>query len=331
MSPADSLQFFEDYGVVLLPVLTVAEQLGLPLPAVPALLAVGALAAHGRISIPLVLGAISVAALAIDFAWYELGRRRGAKVLGKLCRLSLEPDSCLRRAESIFARHGARSMLVAKFVPGLTTVMPPLAGVFAVSRVRFALYDLAGVLLWAGSWLTLGYFFNDAIGLISARATALGRMLVLVIVTALAGYILVKYGRRHLFLRKLRTTSVSPQALKRRLDAGEDVTIIDLRTPLDVAATPYAIPGSRWLAADAIDEHEAEFLRSREVVLYCASPNDATSARMALQLKHKGITRVRPLEGGLAAWMALKFPVRRVWLPVAAADGRSDKAHSTAA
>ena len=331
MSPADSLQFFEQYGVVLLPALTVAEQLGVPLPAVPALLAVGALAAQGRISIPLVLGAISVAALAIDFAWYELGRRRGARVLGRLCQFSLEPDSCLRRAESIFARHGARSMLVAKFVPGLTTVMPPLAGVFAVSRVRFALYDLAGVLLWAGTWLALGYFFSDAIGLISARATALGRMLGLVIVTALAGYILVKYGRRHLFLRKLRTAGVSPQALKRRLDAGEDVTIIDLRTPLDVAATPYAIPGSRWLAADAIDEHEAEFLRSREVVLYCASPNGATSARMALQLKHRGITRVRPLEGGLAAWMALKFPVRAVRLPVETADGRSDKVHSTAA
>jgi len=290
MDPADSLQFLEHYGVAILPALAVAEQIGVPLPAVPALLAVGALAAHGRISIPLVLGAMSVAALVIDFAWYELGRRRGARVLARLCQLSLEPDSCLRRAESIFARHGARSMLAAKFVPGLTTVMPPLAGVFAVSRVRFALYDLAGVLLWAGTWMALGYFFSDAIVLISARATALGRMLGLVIVTALAAYILVKYARRQLFLRKLRTASVSPEALKRRLDAGEDVTIIDLRTPLDVAATPYAIPGSRWLDADAIDEHEAEFLRSRDVVLYCASPHDATSVRAALQLKHKGIT-----------------------------------------
>jgi membrane protein DedA with SNARE-associated domain/rhodanese-related sulfurtransferase len=331
MSPADSLQFLDHYGVLILPALTVAEQMGVPLPAVPALLAVGALAAHGRISIPLVLGAICAAALAADFAWYELGRRRGARVLARLCKLSLEPDSCLRRAESIFTRHGARSMLAAKFVPGLTTVMPPLAGVFKVPRVRFALYDLAGVLLWAGTWLALGYFFSDAIVQISARATALGRMLGLIIVTALLGYILVKYGRRHLFLRKLRTARVSPEALKRRLDAREDVTIVDLRTPLEVAATPYAIPGSRWLAADAIDEHEAEFLRSRDVVLYCASPNDATSARVLLQLKQKGITRVRPLEGGFAAWMARKFPVRAVQLPATAADGRSGRVRSTAA
>ena len=211
MSPADSLQFLDRYGVVILPALAVAEQIGLPLPAVPALLAVGALAAHGRSSIPLVLGAISVAALAIDFVWYELGRRRGARVLVRLCQLSLEADSWLRRAESTFARYGARSMLAAKFIPGLTTVMPPLAGVFAIPRGHFALCDLAGELLWAGTWLALGYFFSDAIVLIAAKASALGRMLGLVIVTALAGYILVKYGRRRLFLKKLRTALSRPR------------------------------------------------------------------------------------------------------------------------
>ena len=310
MNPADSLQVLEQYGVVILPALAVAEQIGIPLPAVPALLAVGALAAQGRASIPLVLGVMAVAALAIDFAWYELGRRRGARVLARLCQLSLEPDSCLHRAKSTFARYGARSMLAAKFVPGLTTVMPPLAGVFAIARLRFALYDLAGVVLWAGTWLALGYFFSDAIVVISAKASALGRMLGLVIVTALAGYILVKYARRRLFLRQLRTAGISPEALKRQLDAGEDVTIIDLRTVADVTATPYAIPGSHWLAPDAIDEHEVEFLRSRDVVLYCASPNDATGVRVALQLKRRGVSRVRPLEGGLAAWMALNLPVR---------------------
>ena len=156
-------------------------------------------------------------------------------------------------------------------------------------------------------------------------------MLGLVIVTALAGYILVKYGRRRLFLRKLRIARVSPEALKRRLDAGENVVIIDLRTALDVVATPYAIQGSRWLAAHAIDEHEVEFLRSRDVVLYCASPNDATSARVALQLQRKGITRVRPLEGGLAAWMVLNYPVRPVHHLDVASDRSSGTVQSTAA
>jgi len=331
MNPADSLQFLEQYGVLILPALVVAEQVGIPLPAVPALLGVGALAAHGRISIPLVLAAISVVALATDFVWYELGRRRGAVVLATLCRLSLEPDSCLRRAEGTFVRHGARGILIAKFVPGLTTIMPPLAGVFAVGRVRFALYDLAGVLLWAGTWLTLGNVFADTITLLTARATALGRMLGVVVVAALAAYVLLKLTRRRLFLRKLRMARISPEALKLRLDAGEDVTIIDLRTPLAVTATPYAIPGSRWLAAEAIDAAEAALLGAREVVLYCACPNEATSARIALLLKRQGITRVRPLEGGLAAWMALGFPVLAVEPPARAVDERVDRAPARAA
>src|SRR5215470_8979295 len=111
MTVADSQQFLEHYGIVVLPALAVAEQVGIPIPAVPALLAVGVLAAQSRISIPIVLGAICVAALTTDFAWYELGRRRGATVLKTLCRLSVEPGLCLRRAETFFSRYGVRSML----------------------------------------------------------------------------------------------------------------------------------------------------------------------------------------------------------------------------
>ena len=258
------------YSVVILPALVVAEQVGVPLPAVPALLAVGALAASGRVSIPLVLGAIALVALTVDLGWYELGRRRGVSVLARLCRLSLEPDSCLRRTENVFARYGVRAMLIAKFVPGLTTVMPPLAGVFAVRRLRFVFYELTGVLLWAGVWLGLGYAFSDAISLIVARLERLERTLGLAVVAIVLGYLLVKFVRRRLYLRALRIARITPEALKSRLDAGEDVTVIDLRTRLDVAAMPHAIPGSRWMATDEIDEHQAELLRSRELVLYCS-------------------------------------------------------------
>ena len=124
--------------------------------------------------------------------------------------------------------------------------------------------------LWAGTWIALGYAFSDAIVLVTERAAKLGRMLGLVVAAALGGYILLKYVRRRLFLRTLRMARIAPEALKRRLDDREDVMVIDLRTPLDVAATPYAIPGSRWMTVDAIDEHEAELLRARELVLYCS-------------------------------------------------------------
>jgi membrane protein DedA with SNARE-associated domain len=204
MTPVDSLQLLERYSVVILPALVIAEQVGIPLPAVPALLAVGALAASGRASIPLVLAAIAVVALTIDLGWYELGRRRGPEVLARLCRRSLEPD-CVRRTENIFARFGVRGMLVAKFVPGLTTLMPPLAGLFSVGRLRFAFYELIGVLIWAGVWIGLGYAFADAISLIAARLVQVERALGLLVVAGLIGYALVKYLRRRPVLRALRS------------------------------------------------------------------------------------------------------------------------------
>jgi membrane protein DedA with SNARE-associated domain len=266
----DGMQLFGKYSVVILPVLVVAEQLGVPLPAVPALLAVGALAARGQANLLLAIGAIVAVALPVDLVWHELGRRRGARVLSSLCRLSLEPDSCVRRTENLFIRYGVRAMLVAKFLPGLTTVMPPLAGVFGVPRLRFAVYEVAGVCLWAGSWAGLGYVFSDAIDAVATRASGLGRMLGLVVAVTVIGYVLLKYVRRRLFLRQLRIARITPEDLKRRLDAEEDVLILDLRTALDVAATPFIIPGARWIAPDALDERLSDISGDRELVLYCS-------------------------------------------------------------
>ena len=236
----------------------------------PALLGVGALAANGRGNVLLVVGAIVMVALIVDLGWYEVGRRRGASVLRRLCRLSMEPDSCVRKTENVFTRYGVRGMLVAKFLPGLTTVMPPLAGVFQVGRLRFAFYEIVGVLLWAGLWIGVGFAFSDAIAVIASQLARTERLLGVAVAGAIVAYIVMKYVRRRLFLRALRIARISPEALKSRLDAGENITIIDLRPRLEVEATPFAIPGSRWLSLDETDEHERELLRSRELVLYCS-------------------------------------------------------------
>jgi membrane protein DedA with SNARE-associated domain len=270
MDLAHGMQWLEMYSVLLLPILVVAEQIGIPLPAVPALLVVGALGAQGRVNILLVIAAIAAVALPVDLVWHELGRRRGSQVLSGLCRLSLEPDVCVRRTEGLFQRHGIRAVLVSKFLPGLTTVMPPLAGIFGVSRLRFVLYDLAGVFLWAGSWAGLGYVFSETIEGLVRRVSAFGRTAGIVVVAALAGYVLLKYVRRQLFLRRLRIARISPAALKAKLDAGEDVAIIDLRSGLDVAGTPMVIRGARWIPAEALDERLAEIPRDRELVVYCS-------------------------------------------------------------
>ena len=270
MDLTDSVRWLERYSVVLLPALVVAEQIGIPLPAVPALLAVGALAAQGRVSLVLVIGAIAVVAIAVDLVWHELGRRRGARLLQGLCRLTLEPDVCVRRTENLFLRHGVRALLISKFLPGLTTVMPPLAGIFGISRLRFVLYDLAGIVLWAGFWAGMGYMFSQTIEEVARRVSALGHTAGFAAAGILVGYVLLKVLRRWLFIRRLRIARISPEDLKRKLEAGEDVAILDLRTALDVTATPHAIPGSRWISAEALDEHLADIPRDRELVLYCS-------------------------------------------------------------
>src|SRR5262245_41981073 len=270
MDLTGGVHWLERYSVILLPALVVAEQVGIPLPAVPALLIVGALAAQGRVSLWLPIGAIAVVALLVDLVWHELGRRRGASVLAGLCRLTLEPDVCVRRTENLFLRHGVRALLVAEFLPGLTTVMPPLAGVFGVPRLRVAIYDLGGVVLWSGVWAGIGYLFSDAIELVVRRVTALGRTAGVLVAAILVGFVLLKYLRRQLFLRRLRIARIAPEELQRKLESGEDVLVLDLRTALDVASTPYAIPGSRWIPAEALDEHLLEIPRDRELVLCCA-------------------------------------------------------------
>jgi membrane protein DedA with SNARE-associated domain len=264
------VEWLERYSLILLPALTVSEQLGIPLPAVPALLATGALAATGRVSLWLVIGAIVAATLPVDLLWYELGRRRGPRVLSGLCRLTLEPDVCVRRTENLFMRSGVWTLLVAKFLPGLTTVLPPMAGAFGIARVRLVLFDVAGTVLWAGLWTGIGYAFSGAIEPIIVRVSGLGHTAGLVLAAAVVGYVLLKYLRRRLFLRRLRIARIPPDVLRRKLEGGEDVAIIDLRTALDVAAVPYIIPGSRWIPAEQLDEHLPEIPRDRDLVLYCS-------------------------------------------------------------
>jgi membrane protein DedA with SNARE-associated domain len=214
----ESLWILQRYSLVILPALVVAEQLGIPLPAVPALLGVGALAAAGQVSVPQVLGVIAVAALAVDLGWYELGRRRGAAVLTKICRMSLRPDTYVGRTERTFARYGAGFILVAKFVPGLTTLVPPLAGIAGIGRARFAIYEVGGVLLWAGTWLGLGYFFSDAVSSIALTAARLGHLLGVVVLAAAGAYVLVRYLRRRVSLRTFQLVPDVPEPVKKMPD-----------------------------------------------------------------------------------------------------------------
>ena len=264
-----ALEFLLKHGALVLFGWVFAEQLGLPLPAIPLLLAAGALAGAGQLSLGVSLLLAVSAALLADLLWYELGRRRGIRVLHWLCRISLEPDSCVRRTEGLFAQHGARSLLLAKFLPGLSTVAPPLAGIFSMRPARFLAFDAAGAVLWAATFLGLGFAFSAQLERVAERALSLGGILFLLLLAALAAYIAWKFIARQRFLRELRITQITPEELKQKLDAGKELVIVDLRHTLDFEAAPETIPGAVRMDAQELQERNERLPRDREIVLYC--------------------------------------------------------------
>jgi membrane protein DedA with SNARE-associated domain len=265
----ETIQFVTRHGYLVLLVWVFAEQIGLPVPSLPILLAAGALAGAGKMSYAAVVAVALAAAVLSDMTWYQIGRRRGIKVLQMLCRISLEPDSCVRNTEEIFAKHGVRSLLVAKFIPGLNTAAPPLAGVVGMVFGRFLLFDALGALLWAASISGVGFFFSDQIERVMAHAEHLGAGLLVLIVGGFCGFIAWKYVNRQRFMRELRLARITPEELRQKIQAGEDVAIIDLRHSLSFEADPEMIPGARHLNAADLDSNDRLIPRDREVVLYC--------------------------------------------------------------
>src|ERR1700726_2595063 len=264
-----TLEFLVRHGCALLLGWVFVEQIGLPVPSVPLLLAAGALAGAGRMNILVALLVTMFAALCADSLWYELGRIKGIAILQLLCKISLEPDSCVRRTEGVFSKQGARSLIFAKFLPGLSTVAPPLAGVFQMRLRRFLIFDAAGSLLWGATFLGLGYVFSGQIEHIAERAASLGGWLAVILVGVFASYLGYKFVARKRFLRELRIARITVEELKQKLDAGEDVVIVDLRHSMDFEADPETIPGAFRMDAKELEEKNDRLPRDREVILYC--------------------------------------------------------------
>lgn len=297
------------YGYSVLFVFVVAEQSGLPVPAIPVLLAVGALAGLGEFSFPLALLTAVFAAVVGDFGWYLLGRYRGRAVLNLVCRVSFEPDSCVRMTQDSFQKHGAKLLLFSKFVPGLSTAAPPLAAIMKMPILRFVAWDVAGSSLWAGLFIGLGYVFRTQLEDVALLAAQLGFGLIVLLAVGLAGYVGKKLIQRRRFLRMIRTNRISPVDLMERIGNGERVFVADLRHELDLANDPVTIPGAIQMSPLELGQRHQDLPRDREIVLYCSCPNQATSAHMALELHRHGITKVRPLQGGFEAWREAGFPV----------------------
>jgi membrane protein DedA with SNARE-associated domain/rhodanese-related sulfurtransferase len=302
------LDLLQHYGLAFVFINVLALQAGLPFPAYPTLIVTGALASRGGYSLPALVATAVLASLIADLAWYSAGRRLGGRVLRTLCRVSLSPDSCVRQTESIFQRWGASSLLVAKFVPGLASVATAMSGVVRIPLWRFVPADAVGAALWSGLAIFLGYVFRDAIDDVLNVLQALGKAGLMIIVTGFVLYVLWKWWQRVRFIRQLVMDRVTVNEVNKLIEDGRMGTVIDVRSPMSQALTGR-IPGAISVDADNLKLGVLALTPESEVVVYCACPNEATAVKVAKMLVQHGFKRVRPLQGGIDAWIEAGFAV----------------------
>ena len=288
-----------------------AVQAGLPIPADPLLLIMGALAGDRVYSFWLSLLGAVLAALAGDVFWYELGRFRGRRVIGWLCKFSLEKDTCVEKTESQFLRRGAWTLLFAKFVPGVSLLSVPLAGATRMPRWCFLLADTAGCALWSAAYLSAGFLFHRQVNKLIIWLGLFGQRAGMMAAFLLAVYIAFKVFQRWRFRRELRVNRITPERALELLENAEQAVIVDLRHPKEIEEEGFKIAGAIILRPH--DLHTPEKVPTeQEVILYCSCPNEATAAKVALQLKRAGVRRVRPLLGGFDGWRKRGYPLEPV-------------------
>jgi membrane protein DedA with SNARE-associated domain/rhodanese-related sulfurtransferase len=300
------------YGYLLLFCWVLVEQIGIPLPATPVLLAAGALSVDGPIRFPIAFAVSVAGALIADNFWFLVGRRHGHHVLRILCKLSMEPTTCVRRTQDSFGRRRGVLLAFAKFVPGLGMLAPPVAGQNGMGYAAFLLFDGFGISLWVGTLLLAGRLFGDALKRDPSLLNWVGRFSGALLLLGIAGFFLMRLLRRRRVLKQLAASRLEPEELKQQLEAGEQVYIVDLRHPLELLADPFTLPGALHFSPEEITTRHQEIPRDRDIVLYCTCPSEATSAKTAITLVRLGIERVRPLRGGIDEWKKLGYPLQEI-------------------
>ena len=291
-------------------VAVLARQLCLPVPAIFFLLSAGALAGSGKLSFSGILIAAVAGSVLADNVWFQAGRIGGKRVLRLLCTFTADPSYCIRHGQTNFQKRGVRILVVAKFVPGLDGITPPLAGMLGTPRATFLFYDAIGSSLWAGAYIGCGFFFAEQLDKVSQSIASFANAVVLILGVPLLVFFVWKLLILVRMVRLLGAFRVAPEQLKSRLDAGEKIAIIDLlrfeEDPEDVPGIPGAV------RLDPLEIRRKKRFRIPDdvsVVIYCRTRNSFASARVAAAMRKHGMQRVQLLAGGLEAWKALGLPL----------------------
>jgi membrane protein DedA with SNARE-associated domain/rhodanese-related sulfurtransferase len=303
---------FADFGLLVVFGNVLFDQAGLPIPAIPTLILAGALAATDLWSATELFVAGVGACLVANSGWFLAGRRYGSRVLKLLCRVSISPDSCVSETQLQFERWGASALIVAKFVPGLSVIAPPLAGATAMKWLRFLLYSAFGSAIWIGAGLGLGIVLRPQIEELLPKLQRVGSEAFALLVACLVAYIVYKWYQRRQFYATLRMARINVAELYQLIEAGAAPIIVDVRTAIAHTVDPRTIPGALRIPVANINEHLAQLPRDRDIVLYCSCPNEASAAKVARLLIDQGFKRVRPLHGGLEAWLAAGYLISNV-------------------
>jgi membrane protein DedA with SNARE-associated domain/rhodanese-related sulfurtransferase len=298
------IAYLVEYGAWLVFAATLASRIGLPVPAAPFLVVAGALAAGGQISASGAVAGAVIASLLGDGAWFFAGRAYGYRILKLLCRVSMSPDSCVTQTESFIARWGGASLLAAKFLPGVAVVAPPMAGALGMSLAAFVVFDALAASIWATLYLGIGALFAQQIQAVLDSLSTMGMAAALLLAVLIAAYLALRAWRRRSFLRSVEMSRISVDELRALMDAGQHPVVIDVRSDTGRLLDARRIPGALPIELQRIAHAVAELPRDRDIVLYCNCPNEASAASAARLLAERGLIRVRPLAGGLDAWVA---------------------------
>jgi membrane protein DedA with SNARE-associated domain len=259
-----------EHGLTIVFANVLLTQLGLPVPSLPMLVVAGALVADGTVHFLPLAAVVIIASLLGDVPWYFAGKRYGYSVLRTLCRISMEPDSCVKQTENIFARWGPPSLIVAKYIPGFSTIAPPLAGAMRVSFGRFVAYSAAAALLWAAIPVLAGFFFRREVEWLLGWIETMGAGALGVFALLLLVYIATKAVQRVLLIRFLRMIRINVHELNAMLQNGPEPVIFDARSAVAREFEPRRIPGAIPVELDSVEDILARVPEGRDVVVYCS-------------------------------------------------------------
>jgi len=298
------------YGGVFLAVF--ANQVGLPVPSAAFLMVAGALSAHGGMRTSIIVSLGVLGCLAGDGIWFWLGSKWGSNATRVLCRFTADPQGCSRNAKEKFRRYGLPVLCVAKFLPGVDAVLPPIAGAEGVSRKAFLGFDTVGSLIWSCTYVGLGYLFSNQVDAAIRWGQHFGTALGIAIGTPVVLYALWRGLTLARMIRQLKLRRISPRMLARKLKSKSKVAVLDLLTFEEEADSQslWAIPGAFSVDPALLRKSPSVTVPDDvRIILYCSSGSVAVSARAAVDLKRIGVDNVWVLEGGLKAWREHGYPV----------------------